>query len=153
VFYGGMDPQGAPLVKQMRNLGLTATYLGGDGLNTLDYLRLAGKDGEGTVASMPGLPIDQMPGGKTFQEKFNAKYGPIQVYAPYAYDAVMVMADAMIRANSVDPAVYLPEVAKTQYQGVTGNIAFDEKGDVKAAAITLYQAKGDKWEVLEVINE
>jgi branched-chain amino acid transport system substrate-binding protein len=153
VFYGGMDPQGAPLVKQMRNLGLTATYLGGDGLNTLDYLRLAGKYGEGTVASMPGLPIDQMPGGKSFQEKFNAKYGPIQVYAPYAYDAVMVMVDAMMRANSADPAVYLPEVAKTQYQGVTGNIAFDEKGDVKAAAITLYQAKGDKWEVLEVINE
>ncbi|MCI0504643.1 MAG: branched-chain amino acid ABC transporter substrate-binding protein [Gammaproteobacteria bacterium] len=153
VFYGGMDPQGAPLVKQMRNLGLAATYLGGDGLNTLDYLRLAGKDGEGTVASMPGLPIDQMPGGKNFQEKFNARYGPIQVYAPYAYDAVMVMVDAMMRANSADPAMYLPEVAKTQYQGVTGNIAFDEKGDVKAAAITLYQAKGDKWEVLEVINE
>lgn len=150
VFYGGMDPQGAPLVKQMRNLGLNAKYLGGDGLNTLDYLRLAGKDGDTTVASMPGLPIAQMPGGKAFQEKFTAKYGPIQVYAPYAYDAVMVMVDAMVRANSTDPAVYLPEVAKTRYQGVTGNIAFDEKGDVKTAAITLYQAKGDKWEVLEV---
>lgn len=150
VFYGGMDPQGAPLVKQMRNLGLNAKYLGGDGLNTLDYLRLAGKDGDTTVASMPGLPIAQMPGGKAFQEKFTAKYGPIQVYAPYAYDAVMVMVDAMVRANSTDPAVYLPEVAKTRYQGVTGNIAFDEKGDVKTAAITLYQAKGDKWEVLEI---
>lgn len=152
VFFGGMDPQGAPLVKQMRNLGLNAKFLGGDGLQTVDYLRLAGKNGDGTIASMPGLPLEKMPGGKSFQQKFNAKYGAIQVYAPYAYDAVMVMVEAMVRANSSDPQKYLAELVKTQYQGVTGNIAFDERGDIKLSAITLYQAKGGKWVILDVIG-
>ncbi|MBI3560148.1 MAG: branched-chain amino acid ABC transporter substrate-binding protein [Gammaproteobacteria bacterium] len=152
VFYGGMDPQGAPLVKQMRNLGIQAQYLGSDGIKTLEFLSLAGKDGDGTIASMPGLPLDKMPGGKTFSDKFTAHYGPIQVYAPYAYDAMNVMVAAMVRAGSTDPAKYLAELHTIHYSGVTGDIAFDHNGDIKAAAITLYQAKNGKWEFLETIT-
>lgn len=152
VFYGGMDPQGAPLVKQMRNLGIKAQYLGADGLKTLEFLHLAGKDGDGTIASMPGLPLDKMPGGKEFNQKFTAKYGAIQNYAPYAYDAVNVLIDAMVRAGSTEPAKYLPELHKTQFKGVTGDISFDDNGDIKAAAISLYQAKDGKWENLETIG-
>lgn len=152
VFYGGMDPQGAPLVKQMRNLGLKAQYLGADGLKTLEYLHLAGKDGDSTIASMPGLPLEKMPGGKDFTQKFTAKYGPIQNYAPYAYDAVYVLIDAMVRADSIEPAKYLPELHKTQLKGVTGDISFDDKGDIKAAAISLYQDKNGTWENLETIS-
>ena len=152
VFYGGMDPQGAPLVKQMRNLGLQANYLGADGIKTLEFLTLAGKDGDATIASMPGLPLEKMPGGNEFNAKFTAKYGPIQVYAPYAYDAVNVLIDAMVRADSSEPAKYLPELHKTQYKGVTGDIAFDDNGDIKAVAITLYKAVNGKWELLETIS-
>ena len=152
VFYGGMDPQGAPLIKQMRNLGLQANYLGADGIKTLEFLTLAGKDGDATIASMPGLPLEKMPGGKEFNARFTAKYGPIQVYAPYAYDAVNVLIDAMVRAGSSDPVKYLPELHKTQFKGVTGDIAFDDNGDVKAVAITLYKDVNGQWELLETLS-
>lgn len=152
VFYGGMDPQGAPLVKQMRNLGLQAHYLGADGMKTLEFLTLAGKAGEATIASMPGIPLDKLPGGKEFSAKFTAKYGPVQVYAPYAYDAVNVMVDAMVRAGSSEPAKYLPALRQTHFKGVTGDIAFDDNGDIKAAAITLNKAVNGKWEMLETVS-
>jgi branched-chain amino acid transport system substrate-binding protein len=152
IFYGGMDPQGAPMVKQMHTLGLKAKFLGGDGVQTANFLALAGKDAEGITASSPGLPIEAMPGGKSFKERFTAKYGPIQTYAPYAYDAAMTMVEAMKQADSAEPARYLPELGRIRLNGVTGPISFDEKGDVRAAAITLYGVKNGRWEVLETVQ-
>jgi branched-chain amino acid transport system substrate-binding protein len=152
VFYGGMDAQGGPMVKQMKTLGLKAKFLTGDGGCTPELIKLGGEASEGQYCSLPGVPLDQMPGGKAFSDKFTAKYGQIQLYAPYVYDAVMVMADAMKRANSVESAKFLPEIGKTDYQGVTTKINFDEMGDLKNGAISLYQVKGGKWEYLETIG-
>jgi branched-chain amino acid transport system substrate-binding protein len=152
VFFGGMDPQGAPMVKQMRQLGIRATFLGGDGVETPTFIELAGADAEGVVASNPGLPLDAMPGGAAFKAKFEAKYGEIQNYAPYAYDAMHVLIDAMKRAGSSDPAKVLAELPKTDYQGVTGRIRFDAKGDLAGGSVTLYQVKGGKWQTLETVQ-
>lgn len=152
IFFGGMDPQGAPMAKQMHQLGITAQFLGGDGIQTPKFIELAGADAEGAIASMPGLPLDKMPKGPEFQQKFEAKYGQIQLYAPYAYDAAYVMVDAMKRADSADPAKYLPELARTNYEGVSGKISFDAKGDLASGPITLYKAQGGKWETLEIIQ-
>ena len=95
-----------------------------------------------------------MPGGTDFKNRFKAKFNTdIQLYAPYAYDAVGVIIDAMKRASSTDPAKYLPELAKTsEFQGVTAKVQFDEKGDIKDGAITLYQAKGGAWDALETMG-
>ncbi|HZW23548.1 MAG TPA: branched-chain amino acid ABC transporter substrate-binding protein, partial [Noviherbaspirillum sp.] len=71
-------------------------------------------------------------------------------YAPYVYDAVMVMVEAMKKANSAEPAKYLPELAKINYKGVTGNIAFDNKGDIKEGTLTLYTYKGGQRQQLAV---
>lgn len=152
VFFGGMDAQGGPMVRQMRQLGLNARLLGGDGLQSVEFLKLAGAAAEGVTASSPGLPLDQMPGGKSFKEKFNAKYGKIQIYAPYAYDAVNAMIRAMEAAGSAQPARYLPELAKVDFQGVTGRISFDRKGDIKGGAVTLYRVKDGKWHPLETVT-
>ncbi len=152
VFYGGMDAQAGPMVAQLKTLGVKAKFLAGDGVQSQEFLKLAGPAGEGIVASSPGLPLEKMPGGKAFADKFSAKYGQIQIYAPYAYDAVMTLIEAMMRANSTDPAKYLPEIAKTSRQGVSGPIAFDEKGDLKNGPITLYQLKAGKWEALETVG-
>ena len=138
------------MVKQMHGLGLKAKYLGGDGVQTTEFLKLAGRDSENVTASS-GLPLDNMPGGKAFRDKFTAKYGPIQTYAPYAYDAVTAMVEAMKRADSAEPAKYLPELARVRFTGVTGEIGFDDKGDVLGGAITLYRVKGGKWEVVETV--
>ncbi|MDR3410143.1 MAG: branched-chain amino acid ABC transporter substrate-binding protein [Formivibrio sp.] len=153
VFYGGMDAQAAPLTKQARQLGIKAKVMSADGAQTPEYIKLAGSDAEGTIASIPGLPKEQLPGGKEFLAKFKEKFGTeVQLYAPNCYDAVMVMVEAMKKAGSTEPAKYLPELAKTDYNGVTGHISFDDKGDIKNGAITLYQVKKGKWETLEVVG-
>lgn len=152
VFFGGMDPQAGPMARQMKQLGLNAQLLGGDGMQTPEFIKLAGADSAGAIASNPGLTLDSMPGGKAFKDKFNARFGQIQNYAPYAYDAVYIMVEAMKRADSADPAKYLAELGKTDYQGVTGRVRFDSKGDISGGAVTLYQVKGGVWKPMETVR-
>lgn len=152
LFFGGMDPQAGPMVRQMQTLGLKAKYLGADGVQTLQFIKLAGRDAEGVSATSPGLPIEKMPGGRAFKQKYNAKYGEIQVYAPYAYDAATAMVEAMKIADSAEPAKYLAAMPKVKFNGVTGNIAFDEKGDIQGGAITVYRVKNGQWEVVEIVQ-
>lgn len=152
LFFGGMDPQGGPMARQLKRLGLNAKLLGGDGMQNANFMKLAGADAEGVVASSPGLPIDSMPGGPEFRKRYEAKYGPIQLYAPYAYDAVNVLVAAMKRANSSDPAKVLAELPKTELQGVSGPIKFDAKGDTTGGAVTLYEVKNGAWQVLETVK-
>jgi len=152
VFYGGMDAQGGPMAKQMKSLNVKSKFLTGDGGCTPEFIKLAGAASEGQYCSLPGVPLDQMPGGKTFGDAFTAKYGQIQLYAPYVYDATMVMVDAMKRANSFEAAKFMPEIGKTDYQGVTAKIKFDDKGDLLGGSISLYQVKDGKWEYRETIG-
>src|SRR6185295_4163349 len=126
--------------------------LGGDGGQSQEFIKLAGPAAEGVVMSSPGVPLDNMPGGKGFADKFTGKYGQIQIYAPYAYDATWTLIEAMQKADSTDPAKYLPELAKTTRQGVTGPITFDDKGDLKNGPITLYVVKDGKWEPLATVG-
>lgn len=153
IMFGGIDPQAAPMVKQMKELGIKAKFIGGDGMQTPNFIKLAGDASDGAMASIPGLPKEQMPGGKAFLEKYKAKFGQdVELFAPMGYDAVMVFIDAMKRAGSADPAKFLPEIGKTGYQGVIGPIAFDDKGDLKDGPITIYVVKGGKWEPLETVK-
>jgi branched-chain amino acid transport system substrate-binding protein len=101
---------------------------------------------------LPGVPLDKMPGGKEFEVRFVAKYQPIQLYAPYCYDAVNVMIAAMQKAGSVEPAKYLTALTSISYDGVTAKIQFDEKGDLKGGAITVYQVQQGKWHPLETLG-
>lgn len=152
LFFSAMDAQGGPALKQARELGLKSAFLIGDGGCTPEFIKLAGNAAEGQYCSLPGVPLEKMPGGTVFKEKYKQRYNQqIQLYAPYVYDAVMVMADSMQRANSAEPAKYLLEVSKTQYQGVTAKIAFDAKGDLIAPAVTIYQDKGGNWTFVETV--
>jgi branched-chain amino acid transport system substrate-binding protein len=152
VFFAGMDGQGAAMVQQVKNLGLAAQFMGGDGIYTPDFMKLAGNFAEGTVASLPGAPLAKMPKGPEFQKKFEAKFGAIQLYGAYNYDAVMVMVDAMKRANSVDPKVYVKEMKTSNWPGVTTTIGFDNKGDLSKASITIYKVEGGKWVPLKTVE-
>jgi branched-chain amino acid transport system substrate-binding protein len=152
IMFGGIDPQAGPMVKQMGELGIKAKFIGGDGMQTPNFIKLAGPAAEGVMASMPGLPKEKMPGGAQFLQKYKAKFNQdVELFAPMGYDAVMVFIDSMKRAGSTDPKKFLSEVGKTNYQGVIGPIAFDEKGDLKNGPITVYVVKGGKWEPLETV--
>lgn len=153
IMFGGIDPQAAPMIRQMKELGIKAKFIGGDGMQTPNFIKLAGDASDGAMASIPGLPKDQMPGGKAFLEKYKAKFNQeVELFAPMGYDAVFVFVEAMKRASSADPAKFLPEIRKTDYQGVIGPIAFDDKGDLKNGPITIYVVKDGKWEPLEVVK-
>jgi branched-chain amino acid transport system substrate-binding protein len=153
IMYGGIDPQAGPMVRQMVQLGIKAKYIGGDGMQTPNFIKLAGESAEGVMASMPGLPKEQMPGGRSFMEKYKTRFNAeVELFAPMGYDAVMVFIDAMKRAGSTEPAKFLPEVGKTRLEGVIGPIAFDSKGDLMNGPITIYVVKGGKWEALETVS-
>jgi branched-chain amino acid transport system substrate-binding protein len=153
VFFGGMDAQGGPMAKQMKELGIKSKFLGGDGVCTPEFMKLGGEASEGHFCSLPGMPLEKLAKGPEFREKFNKKFGAdIQLYSPYVYDAVLVMADAMKRADSVEPAKYLPAIGQTKYDGVTALIEFDSFGDLKGGAISVYQYKGGKLEYVETLG-
>lgn len=153
LFYGGMDPQGVPMVKQLKALGMNAKFMMGDGGYTPKLIELAGVAAEGVYASLPGVPLDKMPNGRDFSQRYIAKYKqPIQLYAPYCYDAVNVMIAAMQRAGSAEPARYLAELPKTAHEGVTAKINFDDKGDLQGGAVTLYQVQQGSWQPLETVG-
>ncbi len=157
VFFGGMDAVAGPMMRQMKQLGISAKFLGGDGICTGELPKLAAgsmADGQVVCAEAGGVEGEQKAGMDKFRADFKTKFNTdVQVYAPYVYDAVMVMAQAMEKAGSSDPAKYLPELAKTEgYQGVTGTIAFDEKGDIKNGALTLYTYKDGQREQIAVVR-
>jgi branched-chain amino acid transport system substrate-binding protein len=157
VFFGGMDSVGGPMLKQMKALGIDARFMGGDGICTESLGRLAGDAvGEGKVVCAEAGGVKGAEAEKAmndFRARFKQKTGQeVQLYAPYVYDAVMVMAAAMQKANSAEPARYLPELKKIHYKGVTGDIAFDENGDINNGALTLYTFKGGKRTKMDVIR-
>ncbi|MDO5687161.1 MAG: branched-chain amino acid ABC transporter substrate-binding protein [Neisseria sp.] len=150
VFYGGMDAQAAPLLREMRRQGLEAKFMGADGVQTPEFLSLAKEAAEGAYASTTGMPKEQMPGYATFSEAYKKAYQQeIVAYSPYAYDATNVVIAAMNKAQSGEPAKYLPELAATDHQGVTGQIQFQENGDIQNGVVTLYVGKNGQWEVLQ----
>ena len=148
IFFGGMDPQGGPMLRQMEQLGLSnVKYFGGDGICTTEISKLAAgaKTLNNVVCAEGGSSLAKMPGGTAWKARYDAKFpNQYQIYSPYTYDATMLLADAMKRANSWDPKVYLPELAKSNYKGVTANIVFEPNGEMKNPAITLYVYKDGK---------
>lgn len=157
VFFGGMDAVAGPMLRQMKQLGINAKFMGGDGICTGELPKLAaGTMGDGQVvcAEAGGVDGAAKKGLDDFKVAFKKKFNAdVQIYAPYVYDAVNVMVAAMVKAGSAEPAKYLPMLAKTEgYKGVTGTIAFDAKGDIKNGALTLYTYKGGQREQLAVVR-
>jgi len=157
IFYGGMDAVAGPMIRQMKQLGISAKVVGGDGICTTDLPKLSGDtmaDGQVLCAEAGGVTPEQKKGLDAFKARYQKKFNTeVQIYAPYVYDATMVMADAMVKAGSADPAKYLPVLAKTSgFKGVTGVISFDEKGDIKNGALTLYTYKALKKDEIKVVH-
>jgi branched-chain amino acid transport system substrate-binding protein len=146
IFFGGLDSVGGPMLRQMKQLGIDAKFIGGDAICTREIVKLAGDAlGEGHVyCAEAGGVVDankkSLDNFKTaYQKKFNLE---VQIYSPYSYDATNAMIAAMQQAKSVEPAKYLPFLAKINYKGVSGTIAFDAHGDIKNGALTIYTYKG-----------
>lgn len=157
VFFGGMDAVAGPMLKQMKSLGIKARFMGGDGICTTELPKLAGDamaDEQVFCAEAGGVEGEAKAGLEEFKTKYKAKFNmDVQLYSPYVYDATKVLVAAMVKANSSDPAKYLPALAATaDFKGVTGPITFDEKGDIKNGALTLMTFKGGQRSTLAVVR-
>jgi len=153
VMYGGMDATAGPMAKQMKQLGIKSTFLAGDGVCSPEFIKLAG-DAAGILhCSMAGEAVEKMAKGADFVAKYKAKFNQdVQIYSPYAYDAVYVVADAIKRAGKADRASITAAMPAANYEGVTGTIAFDEKGDIKGGAISMFKVNDGKMEYVSTVR-
>jgi len=149
IIYGGMDDTAGPMAKQIHQLGIKAPLLSGDGTCSPEFIKLAGDGADILTCSRAGEAVEKLPKGAQFMAKYKAKFGSeVQIYAPYSYDAVYVVVDAIRRAGSLDRAAVTAAVASTDYDGLTGHIAFDAKGDIKNGAISMFRVQGGQLNYL-----
>jgi len=98
LMYGGVDTTGGPFVKQAKQLAITAKTLSGDGLCTDTMVTLAGSASSNVICSIPGMSVQKMAAGPAFEKRYRARFHqPIQLYAPFTYDAVQILVDAITR--------------------------------------------------------
>lgn len=142
IVFGGADAQGGPMVKRMGELGIKAAFIGGDGVCTGDWTRLSGGADEGQYCTQAGAPHGSMPAYERFAARFEKAFGTkIVEFAPYSYDATMLLVDAMRRANSSDPRIYAEALRTSRYTGVTGKVEFTDNGDNRNGQVWVYQVK------------
>jgi branched-chain amino acid transport system substrate-binding protein len=153
IMYGGMDATAGPLAKQMKQLGIKSVLLAGDGVCSPEFIKLAGDAAPILHCSMAGEAVEKLAKGEEFKAKYKAEFNQdVQIYSPYSYDAVYVIADAIKRAGKSDRAAITGVMPATNYPGLTGTIAFDEKGDLKNGAISMFKVSGDKLEYISTVR-
>jgi len=150
IMYGGLDATGGPFAKQAAQLGIKAKILAGDGVCTE---QLADTASDAIVCSEAGLGLDKMPGGAAFEKKYEARFHqPILIYAPFSYDAVYIVVDAMKRASSVDASKIVAAMPQTDHRGVIGQTQFDEHGDLRHGVISLYTYRAGKKTLIDAVT-
>jgi branched-chain amino acid transport system substrate-binding protein len=153
IFFGGLDEQGALLVKQMRSLGMQAKLFGAGALKSNAFLQIAGTSGEGTQDLEPGPALDKLPSAQEFAKRYKARFNQdVELYAPFAYDAALAMIKAIHDANSLDRAKIVNAFPKVTVTGVTGNISFDPHGDLIKPPYTLFEVEQGQWKSLRTVG-
>lgn len=156
VYYGGIYNAGALLSKQLKEGGVTVPMMAGDGIYDPEYIKLAGAaNAKGDLCTSIGLPLDQLPKGQEFKAAFEEAYPgeAIAAYDAYSYDAAQTIIQAIIKVaqemgadkvTSLEGKKAIIAATKaTDFEGVTGAVQFDEKGDTLNKAITVYVVGDD----------
>lgn len=146
IFFGGYVPQAGALLKQMQQMGMSTTLLGGDALCSSTMLTHAGAAlGDNTYCVQGGVWLTRVADGAVFASAYQQQYGVMpDVYAPTFYDGILLLAQAMKSANSTDPRVFAPVLAHMRYKGVTALYEFNSRRDMKEATVTILRFKEGK---------
>lgn len=150
IVYAGQDTEGTPLLRQIRQAGLTARFVTGAGGCTPEFIALAGDAASDRLfCAGAGVAPDQL-ADKSFRERFRQRFGvDAEATAAYAYDAASALIEGMKAAGSAEPARYLAALKRVRFKGVSGEIGFDERGDARTATVTLYQFKAGAWDAVK----
>ena len=139
IFFGGYAAQAAPMTRQMKQLGIPAKLLGGDTLCSPEMGKLGQEAVNDTVfCAQGGSMLEKAVGGPAFKAKYKKRFNrDADAYAASFYDQTLFIAEAMQKANSLDPNKVGAEIYKSSYKGVAGTYSYDEKGNMKQAPITV----------------
>lgn len=150
IYFGGIYPEGALLIRQARSLNLTAKFMGGDGTADPLFSKLASPEiANGTQVTMVGGDIYKVPEAQEFIKAYEARFGTVGLWSAYAYDATNILIQAIAKAGTKDRVSVLNAMRQIpEFSGVTGKIAFDEKGDNKNQFIGMFQFRDGKLEYL-----
>ena len=143
IFFGGYAPQAAPMVRQMKALGLKAKLLGGDTLCSPEMAKLGGDAvADNVLCAQAGAVLEKQKAGPAFQARYKARFkqNP-DVYAAAFYDQTMFIAAAIKATNSVDPSVVGAAMRSMSHPGVVGSYSYDADGNLKASTVTMYTFK------------
>jgi branched-chain amino acid transport system substrate-binding protein len=143
VYWGGLHTEGGLIVRQMRDQGVKAPLMGGDGITSDEFATVGGPGVEGTLMTFPPDPRKRAE-AKAVVEKFRAKKFEPEAYTLYSYAAVEVIKQAAEQAKSLDPK----KVAEVMHSGkkfktVIGELGFDKKGDITRPDYVMYVWKKD----------
>ncbi len=143
IFYGGYFAQAAAMKRQMKQLGVNAYLLGGDTICNGEMGKLTGDAMDNRVfCTQGGSMLEAQTAGKTFATNYEKQYGSKPLtYAVSFYDGMMLIADAMQKAKSVEPKQYEPVLAKIKYNGVAGVYEYDKNHDMKSSPVTVFDFK------------
>jgi branched-chain amino acid transport system substrate-binding protein len=153
VYYGGEYPQAGPFSQQMKAAGLNVPLMGGDGIYSGQYTKLAGSTADGDLATSVGAPTDTLPSAQAFVDAYKkAGYSePYEAYGAYAYDAANAIISALKTslkdAKDVQSARQptIEAINNVSFDGVTGKVAFDQYGDTTSKVLTVYEVQGGEW--------
>ena len=153
LFYGGGDAQSSPMIRKMRQLGMKSAFVTGEMSRSPTFLKVGGEAAEGAIVYMGGLPKEKMPGFAGYAARYKARFNEdVITYSPYSYDGTIALLTAMKNANSTDPKVYTPYLGKVSVKGVSApSIAYDAKGDLKDAPVTIYKVEHGAFKPVDTI--
>lgn len=146
IFFGGIYPEAGLLVKQAKELGVTAKFMSGDGTIDPKFIEIAGASAaEGTYLTF-SPDSKNIPSAKTFIDKYQSRYGELGPYSIYAYDAINIMLTAIKEANTTEGKAIIDKLHSMEFSGALGKIRFDEKGDVTVAPYVVWITKNGRFE-------
>ena len=138
LYWGGVHTAGGLVLRQMRDQGLNAVFMSGDGIASDEFAAIAGPGAEGTLMTF-GPDPQKLPEAKEIIERFLARDYKPEAYTLYSYAAVQILKQAIEATKSTDPktvAAYMR--TGVVFKTVIGDIAFDDKGDIKQVAYVMY---------------
>jgi branched-chain amino acid transport system substrate-binding protein len=144
IYFGGVYPEGGLLVKQARQLGINAMFMGGDGIMGPEFINIAGNSADGVYATF-GPDINKVASAKAFIESYKKKYGEPGPYSIYAYVAANILLSAIKDSGSIDPGVIIKFIHSHSFNTALGTIQFDSKGDVVHSPYVIWQVQNGKF--------
>ncbi|WP_369192512.1 branched-chain amino acid ABC transporter substrate-binding protein [Streptomyces sp. R08] len=161
VYYGGQYDESEKITKQLKGAGVKIPLFGGDGMYATTYIQTAGKAAEGDLATSVGVPVDTLPAAKQFVSTYKAKgyKGDYGAYGGYSYDAATAIIKAVkavkdangdkLPASSDLRSKVVDAVQKSDFEGITGKVSFDQYGDTGNKQLTVYQVTNGAWKAVK----